>query len=33
LARAYERLVETLAGWHFVALAIPMLKRFVALIV
>ena len=33
LARDYERLAETLAGWHFVAFAILMLKRFVELIV
>ena len=33
LARAYEQLAETLAGWHFVAFAILMLKRFVALMV
>jgi transposase len=33
LARDYERLAETLAGLHFVAFAILMLKRFVALIV
>ena len=32
LARDYERLAETLAGLHFVAFAILMLKRFVALI-
>jgi transposase len=32
LTRAYERLVETLAGWHFVAFVILMLKRFVALL-
>jgi transposase len=32
LARKYERLAETLAGLHFVAFAILMLKRFVALI-
>ena len=33
LARDYERLAETLAGLHFVAFAILMLKRFVELIV
>src|SRR5215813_13657120 len=33
LARDYERLAATLAGLHFVAFAILMLKRFVALIV
>ena len=33
LARDYERLAETLAGLHFVAFAILMLKGFVALIV
>jgi transposase len=33
LARAYARLAETLAGVHFVAFAILMLKRFVELIV
>jgi transposase len=33
LARAYEQLAETLAGLHFVACAILMLKRFVELIV
>jgi transposase len=33
LARDYERLAETLAGLHFVAFAIWMLKRFVELIV
>ena len=32
LARDYERLAETLAGLHFVAFAILMLKRFVELI-
>ena len=32
LARDYEQLAETLAGLHFVAFAILMLKRFVALI-
>jgi transposase len=32
LARDYERLAETLAGLHFVAFAILMLKRFVALL-
>ena len=32
LARDYERLPETLAGLHFVAFAILMLKRFVTLI-
>jgi transposase len=31
LARAYERLPETLAGFHFLAFVILMLKRFVAL--
>ena len=30
LARDYERLPETLAGLHFLAFAILMLKRFVA---
>jgi transposase len=29
LARDYERLAETLAGWHFVAFTILLLKRFV----
>jgi transposase len=33
LARDYEQLAETLAGLHFVAFAILMLKRFVALMV
>jgi hypothetical protein len=33
LVRDDERLAETLAGLHFVAFAILMLKRFVALIV
>lgn len=33
LARDYEQLAETLAGLHFVAFAILMLKRFVELIV
>ena len=33
LARDYERLADTLAGLHFVAFAILMLKRFVELIV
>jgi hypothetical protein len=32
LAWDYERLVETLAGLHFVAFAILMLKRFIELI-
>jgi transposase len=32
LARDYEQLAETLAGLHFVAFAILMLKRFVGLI-
>jgi transposase len=32
LAREYERLAETLAGWHCVAFTILMLKRFVALL-
>jgi transposase len=32
LARGYERLAETLAGLHFVAFAILILKRFVALL-
>jgi transposase len=32
LARDYERLAETLAGLHFVAFALLMLKRFVALL-
>jgi len=31
LARDYERLPETLVGWHFVAFAILMLKRVVQL--
>ena len=33
LARDYEQLAETLAGLHFVAFAILMLQRFVALTV
>jgi transposase len=33
LARDYERLAETLAGWHCVACALLMLKRFIELIV
>ena len=33
LARDYEQLAETLAGWHFVAFAILMLKRLVELMV
>jgi transposase len=33
LARDYEQVAETLAGLHFVAFAILMLKRFVELIV
>jgi hypothetical protein len=33
LARDDEQLAETLAGLHFVAFAILMLKRFVELIV
>src|SRR5918911_2191037 len=33
LARDYERLPETLAGLHFLAFAILMLKRFVELII
>ena len=33
LARDYEQLAETLAGLHFVAFAILMLKRFVELLV
>ena len=33
LARDYERLPETLAGLHFLAFAIVMLKRFVMLMV
>ena len=32
LARDYERLPETLAGLHFLAFAVLMLKRFVELI-
>jgi transposase len=32
LARDYERLPETLAGLHFLAFAIVLLKRFVTLI-
>ena len=32
LARGDEQLAETLAGWHFVAFAILMLKRFAELI-
>ena len=32
LARDYERLAETLAGLHFVAFALLMLKRVVAFI-
>jgi transposase len=32
LARDYERLAETLVGLHFVAFAILMLTRFVALL-
>ena len=32
LARDYERLPETLAGLHFLAFAMPLLKRFVTLI-
>jgi transposase len=32
LARDYERLPETLAGLHFLAFAILMLKRFIALL-
>jgi transposase len=32
LARDYERLPETLAGLHFLAFAIPLLRRFVELI-
>ncbi len=32
LARDYEQLAETLKGWHCVAFAILMLKRFVELI-
>jgi transposase len=31
LARDYERLPETLAGLHFLAFTILLLKRFVAL--
>ena len=31
LARDYERLLETLAGLHFLAFAILLLKRFVEL--
>jgi transposase len=31
LARDYERLSETLQGWHFLAFAIVLLTRFVAL--
>ena len=33
LARDYERLPETLAGFHFLAFAILLLTRFVALMV
>ena len=33
LARGYERLPGTLAGWHVVAIAILMLACFVALMV
>ncbi len=32
LARDYERLPETLAGLHFLAFAILLLRRFVALL-
>jgi hypothetical protein len=32
IARDYERLPETLAGLHFLAFAILLLKRFVTLI-
>jgi hypothetical protein len=32
LARDYERLPETLAGLHFLAFAILMLKRFIGLL-
>src|SRR5215204_2950590 len=32
LARDYERLPETLAGLHYLAFAMPLLKRFVTLI-
>jgi transposase len=33
LARDEEQLAETLVGWHFVAFAILMLRRFVELLV
>jgi transposase len=33
LAQAYERLPETLAGWHVLAFTILMLTRFVVLMV
>jgi transposase len=33
LARDYERLPETLAGLHFLAFAILMLKRFIGFMV
>jgi transposase len=33
LARDYERLPATLAGLHFLAFAIVMLKRFVTLLI
>jgi hypothetical protein len=32
LARDYERLATTLAGYHFVAFAISMLHRFIELL-
>jgi hypothetical protein len=32
LARDYERLPETLRGLHFLAFALPLLARFVALV-
>ena len=31
LARDYERLAETLAGFHFLAVALVLLARFIAL--
>jgi len=33
LARDYERLPETVAGLHFLAFALVMLKRFVTLLI
>jgi transposase len=32
LARDYERLPETRAGWHYLAFALLMLKRFVEVV-